>query len=99
MARNPTTWSDNDVKVPAGWTGTTKNATAYTDNVTRNPTAYTTVDKENTDWGNGSPTAEPWLYDDPTQKYDDTPLRGYNYLIPSNNTLNSKVPTAYEEVV
>lgn len=99
MARNPTNWSNNNVKPPAGWSPTAKNPAIFVNNITKMPTAFTPVGKENTDWGNQSTAAEPWPYDSPTMKYDDTPLRGYNYLVPVSNTINGKIPTAFVQVI
>lgn len=99
MARNPTTWSNNDTKPPAAWVGSAKNITAYVNNITKLPAAFIPATKQNTSWGNEAVTSDPWLYDDATQKYDDTPVRGYDYLIPTTNTINGKIPTAWPVVV
>lgn len=99
MARNPTPWSNNDVKPPSGWTGAAKSLTAFTNNITKRATAFTQSTKQNTSWGLEANVSAPWLYDDATQKYDDTPVRGYDYLVPTTNTINSKLPTAWPQVV
>jgi hypothetical protein len=99
MARNPTTWSNNDVKLPGTWSGVAKNTTAFTNNIVKATTLFTTINKENTAWNLTTSSLEPWLYDDATQKYDDTPVRGYDYLVPATNTINDKLPTAWTGVV
>lgn len=99
MAKNPTPWSNNDVKPPANWTPATKQTATWSNNIAKSPAQFTPVAKNTTTWGLELNVSNPWLYDDPTQKYDDTPLRGYDYLIPVTNTINSKLPTGWNPVV
>jgi hypothetical protein len=99
MPRNPTNWSNNDVKLPAPWSGTAKTTASWSNNITKVPAVFTPVIKNNTAWNLEGVVSAAWLYDDATQKYDDTPVRGYDYLTPSTNEINSKLPTAWAVVI
>lgn len=99
MARNPTNWSNNDVKPPASWSGVAKSVSPWSNNITKRPAVFTPVAKQNSAWQSALNSSNPWLYDDATQKYDDTPLRGYDYLVPTTNTINNLKPTGWAQVI
>lgn len=99
MAKNPTSWSNNDAKPPANWLPVTKQKAVWSNNITKKAAKFTPVVKGNTAWSSVQSNVAPWTYDSATQKYDDTPLRGYDLLTPTTNTINNKVPTAWAAVV
>lgn len=96
MARNPTTWSNNDVKNPTSFTGVAKSTTAYVNNITKHATAFIQSTKQNNSWGVifGQQT---YFYNDSNMVYND-PNAEYNYLL-NNNQLNQELVTRWGQVV
>lgn len=100
MPKNQTNWTNNDDKPITPWADNdVRNQTDWENNVSKNPTAYIETEKNETDWISTNTNLESWLYDDPTMRYDDMPVRGYDYLVPATNQLNTKNQTAWEQVV
>jgi hypothetical protein len=92
MAKNPTTWANNDVKPPANWTPATKPIASWADNVTKHPALYTPVTKNADSWGH-STALQTYFYDDANITYDSV-LTEYNYLV-NNNQLDQKGVTLW----
>lgn len=100
MSKNQTPWSNNDIKPSTAWVNNdVKPLSSWTDNDVKNTAIYTEVTKNDTAWQSTVASLESWLYDSASQKYDDTPVRGYDYLVPQTNQLNTKNPTAWSQVV
>lgn len=96
MARNPTPWSNNDVKPPVSWTGAAKSTTAYVNNITKHPTAFTPITKQNNSWG-VTFGRQTYFYNDSNMIYND-PNVEYNYLL-NQNQLNQDLVTRWGQVV
>lgn len=72
-----------------------KTPTIFVNSDIKNPTSFVNADVKNpTSWGNELAAQTPYLYTDATKLYTD-PTRGYTYLVPNGNTINSKNPTAW----
>jgi hypothetical protein len=76
-----------------------RNPTTWSNGINKAPARYTSIAKQTTAWGLETAVSAPYLYDDPTMKYDDTPVRGYDLLVPVTNTLNGKLPVAWSTVI
>lgn len=98
MPKNPTPWSNNDIKPAAAWTPATKGTSVWANNITKKLTAFTSIVKNAVSWGNESVVQTPYLYDSATLAYDSA-TRSYDYTNPQSNQLNSKNPTRYTVVV
>ena len=99
MAKNPSAWANNDIKPVAGWTPATKQKSLFANNITKSKTAFNPVNKQISSWAVFQNTSAAYLYDSPTMRYDDTPIRGYDFLVPTTNTINNKRPAAWAVVV
>jgi hypothetical protein len=97
MARNPTNWSNNDVKPPASWSGVAKGVANWANNITKVPAVFTQRTKSVDAWGVNYQRAQTYYYNDSNMIYNDPNVQ-YNYLLNSNQS-NQKLITRWGQVV
>lgn len=93
--RIPTNWYKSSAEVPIVWSNTLPKSPSVWSVATKAASQWSGINKNSTVWVPMQSLLVAWHYDDATQKYDDTPIRGYDYFDPVTNSINDKKPTAW----
>lgn len=97
MAKNPSKWSNNDIKPATNWAPVTKQKSVWANNVTKNPAKFTPVAKSTDVWGINYQPAQTYFYNDTNMTYNN-PYVQFNHLL-NQNQLNQRAMTRWAVVV
>jgi len=94
MAKNPTNWSNNDVKAPQSWGDSgVKSTPSWSNNIAKAVTTFTNTPKNTDAWGINYGPNQNYFYDDVNMTYNSA-LWNYDSLI-NFNQANQKLQTRW----